>query len=72
MVGSKRGRDSPSAERVAQVAAGFNFFALPVLVYQLDAKLKSGFDFLRRNFSRSVGACARIVKIQAIDRRPFA
>ena len=35
-----------------------------MLVYQLDAKLKSGFDFLRRNFSRSVGACARIVKIK--------
>ena len=35
-----------------------------MLVYQLDAKLKSGFDLLRRNFSRSVRACARIVEIQ--------
>jgi hypothetical protein len=35
-----------------------------MLVYHLDAKLKSGFDLLRRNFSRSVSACARIVEIK--------
>ena len=64
LLGLTAGRDSPSAERVAQVAAGFNFFALPMLVYQLDTKLKSGFDLLRRNFSRSVSAFARIVEIK--------
>ena len=64
MLGLTAGRDSPSAERVAPVAAGVNFFALPMFVYQLDAKLKSGFDLLRRNFSRSVRACARIVEIK--------
>ena len=63
-LGLTRGKRFASAERVEQAAAGFNFFALPMLVYQLDAKLKAVSTSCVEICPGPIGACARIVQIK--------